>query len=253
MNYNKHYTQLINKAKTRKLLGYKEKHHVIPKCMGGTDSSTNLVILTPEEHYLAHLLLVKMYPDNNSLVYAANNMTVSTNKHKRSNNKRYGWLKRKYQEICKNRIGINNPSYGKRWYYNPKTFENRKLSPSDVPLGWIKGRVYNNYRPAMLCKKCGQCKCERKSICKNTQRIVRLVSNFGFDSTVIGTTSFYTEYDRVVYLLRQEYEIDLLSVEELRVKYNIANNETMRCILKSLGIERRTLSDAVKNYCNKRE
>ena len=64
MNYEKHYNLLIERAKTRVIKGYTEKHHIIPKCMGGTDDASNISILTPEEHYIAHLLLVKMYPSN---------------------------------------------------------------------------------------------------------------------------------------------------------------------------------------------
>lgn len=37
--------------------------------MGGDDTSDNLVLLTAREHYLAHVLLHKMYPDNNKLLY----------------------------------------------------------------------------------------------------------------------------------------------------------------------------------------
>ena len=58
----------------RELDCYVEKHHVIPKCMGGDNKSRNIAILTPEEHYVAHLLLVKIYPTNYQLVYAANMM-----------------------------------------------------------------------------------------------------------------------------------------------------------------------------------
>ena len=80
----------------RELDCYVEKHHVIPKCMGGDNKSRNIAILTPEEHYVAHLLLVKIYPTNYQLVYAAN-MMGST----RSGNKLYGWLRRKISEAQK--------------------------------------------------------------------------------------------------------------------------------------------------------
>lgn len=95
MNYRKHYNKLIKRAKSRILEGYVEKHHIVPKCLGGHDDLSNLVALTPEEHFLAHLLLVKMYPNEPKLVYAARMMTISNGIHKRSN-KYYGWLKRKY-------------------------------------------------------------------------------------------------------------------------------------------------------------
>jgi len=94
MNYNKIYFSLIEKAKNRVLEGYVEKHHIIPKCLGGSDSIDNLVVLTPEEHFLAHLLLLKIYPNNTKLIYAAAMMTVH-NSNYRMNNKLFGWLKRK--------------------------------------------------------------------------------------------------------------------------------------------------------------
>jgi hypothetical protein len=106
MNYQKIYTNLIRRGQQRVLEGYKETHHVIPKCIGGTDDETNLVELTPEEHYLCHLLLVKIYPNNIKLVKAAMFM-VSSNQTQQRNNKAYGWLKRQYSEYMK---GPNNPA-----------------------------------------------------------------------------------------------------------------------------------------------
>jgi hypothetical protein len=130
-----------------------ERHHIVPRCIGGTDERSNLVDLTPEEHYVAHQLLVKMYPDVDSLVYAANKMTVSSKTLKR-NNKRYGWLKRKYHYICKKRIGEKNPSYGRSWYYNPNTLENGKFLINNVPCGWVKGRTPSIRK--RYCKCCGE-------------------------------------------------------------------------------------------------
>jgi hypothetical protein len=99
MNYKKTYDALIQRAIGRFLTGYLESHHIIPKCMGGTNDSNNLVHLTPEEHYVAHLLLVKMYPKNKKLIFAANMMA-------NRNNKAYGWIKRKFSiEISRQNKG----------------------------------------------------------------------------------------------------------------------------------------------------
>lgn len=70
MDYAKVYSALIERAQTRKLEGYVEKHHIRPKCMGGTDHSSNIVHLTAREHYIAHKLLVEIYPRHKKLVYA---------------------------------------------------------------------------------------------------------------------------------------------------------------------------------------
>ena len=41
MNYKKIYQQLIDRALSRTLTGYKERHHIVPKCMGGDNSKLN--------------------------------------------------------------------------------------------------------------------------------------------------------------------------------------------------------------------
>jgi hypothetical protein len=43
--------------------GVYERHHVIPKSLGGSNDKRNLVLLTPREHYICHLLLPKMCID----------------------------------------------------------------------------------------------------------------------------------------------------------------------------------------------
>lgn len=95
MNYQFHYDSLINRARTRQLEGYCEEHHIVPRCLGGSDDKSNLVKLTPEEHYVAHQLLVKLYPNNHKLMYAAAAMIMGSSDNQRSN-KMYGWLRRKY-------------------------------------------------------------------------------------------------------------------------------------------------------------
>ena len=119
--YQKTYSALVDKAKTRglnknTLEGYYEKHHILPKCMGGSDSEDNLVLLTYREHVLAHMLLTKIYPNNYKLFHAIYFMMNSNGfkviKH----------LNTKYlEQIRTNSIkmlretnsGKNNPMYGK--------------------------------------------------------------------------------------------------------------------------------------------
>lgn len=156
MNYKKHYDLLINRAKSRQLTEYFERHHIVPRCIGGSDNKANIVELTPEEHYVAHQLLVKIYPDNDSLVYAAHRMTTSSKTVKR-NNKTYGWLKRKYQSVCKKRVGDKNPSYGKSWYHNPVTLESGKFFADHAPSGWVKGRRVKKIPKTLLFKKINKC------------------------------------------------------------------------------------------------
>lgn len=106
MNYKLIYEKIIAHARNRSILtGYKENHHILPRCMGGGDDENNIVALTPEEHYICHQLLVKIYPYQKSLWRAVRMMTYVSNSTKcRNSNKLYGWLKRKNKWV--NRIII---------------------------------------------------------------------------------------------------------------------------------------------------
>lgn len=104
MNYQKVYNQIIERAKTRKLEGYKEKHHIVPKCMGGLNNKENLVELTPREHFLCHLLLIKIYSNNLKLKQALWLMTIqSKSKGIKISNRSYELCRLEYINIVKNK------------------------------------------------------------------------------------------------------------------------------------------------------
>lgn len=66
MNYQLLYDLIILKAKPREIIKgqYYERHHIIPRCLGGNNRKENLVMLTFKEHYVCHHLLCKIYPNN---------------------------------------------------------------------------------------------------------------------------------------------------------------------------------------------
>lgn len=107
MNYSKIYGSLIERAKYRDLSGsYYERHHIIPRCMGGTNEPGNIVRLTAEEHFVAHELLVKIHPKENRLVYGMLAMTMNING-KRPNNKTFGWIRRLIAKtLSEDRTGV---------------------------------------------------------------------------------------------------------------------------------------------------
>lgn len=92
MNYQNHYDILIERSRDRLLEGYSERHHIVPRCMGGSDDAENIAVLTAEEHYVAHQLLVRMNPGNHKLVTAVIRMSGHG---KNRNNKAFGWIRRK--------------------------------------------------------------------------------------------------------------------------------------------------------------
>ena len=134
MDYQKHYDNLINRAKTRPIFQYTERHHIVPRCMGGTDEKDNLVNLTPQEHFVAHQLLVKIYPNNQKLIYAAAMMTRGHGD-KRANNKFYGWVRQRFAETH---------SKAMKGQKRPKTQEHienhrKSLLANGNIKGWTKG------------------------------------------------------------------------------------------------------------------
>lgn len=104
MNYKNIYDSLIQKAIIRQIgkskdilkkdIGYIENHHIVPEFFfknrkrkgppgwldGDPNNKDNLVFLTAKEHLLSHLLLLKIYPNNDGLVTACVNMAGHTNK-----------------------------------------------------------------------------------------------------------------------------------------------------------------------------
>lgn len=67
MNYRKIYDSIITNAQRTlrcKADGYYERHHIVPRSLGGDNSKQNLVLLTAKEHFICHLLLVKMFTND---------------------------------------------------------------------------------------------------------------------------------------------------------------------------------------------
>lgn len=128
--YQRWYNQLIERARTRTIVGYVEKHHIIPKCLGGTNDVANIVKLTAREHYIGHLLLIKTVEgkDKMKLSYAA--WLLANSNRVKSNSRLYeslkllqakatscrevhprGFLGRHHTEEAKNRIRLANKNY----------------------------------------------------------------------------------------------------------------------------------------------
>lgn len=63
--YKTWHDNIITKAKNRTLTCYTEKHHILPKCLGGLNNEDNLVRLTAKEHFIVHMLLCKFTEGRN--------------------------------------------------------------------------------------------------------------------------------------------------------------------------------------------
>jgi hypothetical protein len=88
MEYLKIYNRIVERATNRDVLGYVEKHHIIPKCLGGDNKKSNIVLLTAKEHYICHKILCEIYPNESKLKYAFWRMcNVANNKYQERNYK----------------------------------------------------------------------------------------------------------------------------------------------------------------------
>lgn len=96
---------------------YKERHHIIPRCMGGTNDKDNLIDLYAREHFEAHRLLALENKNEKGLQYAWWCMcNWKSNKHNRTNISydEYEEARINYSKMLKKQlIGSNNPMYGK--------------------------------------------------------------------------------------------------------------------------------------------
>jgi hypothetical protein len=207
MNYQQIYDSLIERGQNRTLEDYTENHHIIPRCMGGSNDKENLVKLTPEEHYVAHQLLVKIYPNNPPLVKAAAMMVPN-----RPNNKMYGWIRRQFSLVqSESQKGKKNSQYNTMWITNGNI--SKKISKeSIIPDGWVKGRKSKKkykkqppkiilFKQIQLCRDCIKEKSKRNAefwyqqLIKSDSKSIRdFVRNSDYESSHVAFIKMLKKY-----------------------------------------------------------
>ncbi|QHB42491.1 homing endonuclease [Dickeya phage Ds23CZ] len=85
---------------------YLEHHHIDPLCMGGEDKPYNICSLTARQHFIAHWMLSRLYPDNLKILQAFNIMFHGTTRVSRNhfNSKAYETLKIKRSSLMKGKF-----------------------------------------------------------------------------------------------------------------------------------------------------
>lgn len=64
--YSRWYAAIVSRASVDdrcKRAGYFERHHIVPRGVGGSNERHNRVLLTAREHFVCHLLLCRMFPE----------------------------------------------------------------------------------------------------------------------------------------------------------------------------------------------
>jgi hypothetical protein len=91
------YFRIIEKSHGR-VLSVGEKHHIIPRSMGGTNVASNFAKLTPREHLICHILLTKM-TDGNSKYKMLCAMNLMMQKSSKNHNRDYTRSSKLYQSL----------------------------------------------------------------------------------------------------------------------------------------------------------
>lgn len=140
-NYTNFINSILNSRGRFNCDGYKERHHIVPRCLGGSDDKSNLIDLYAEEHYLAHKLLALENPDNRGLVYGWHMMAFPKGNTKRDyiiSAEDYAHLRK----MCSKHMSENNPALDENGHppnYGVPMSDEQKQHLSKVKKGVSRG------------------------------------------------------------------------------------------------------------------
>lgn len=160
MNYLKIYQLIIHNAKTEsryKTINYYERHHIVPRSLGGSDDEDNLVLLTAREHFLCHWLLYRMTEgtDKSKMAHAWFSMCRISKDQKRTKitSRKFEYAKRAHAKAAsafhKGR-NLSQKELNDRKYNNPRA---RKVCFKDICFTSVKNAaLYYGVQPSVIRK-----------------------------------------------------------------------------------------------------
>lgn len=154
MNYQRIYNNLCSRGKTReKVPGvFYEKHHIIPRAFGGSNKKENLTLLTLREHFVAHLLLVELYPKSAAMRRAVWFMCNGGKQRKEMYNK-YKTSSRTFERLRKDFI---DRCSGENAYWYKREFPEemrKKISEKNKEVAKTTGFRHSNITKSILSEK----------------------------------------------------------------------------------------------------
>ncbi len=160
--YTKWYFNIVKHYKNIIIDDMLEKHHIIPKSIGGTDNENNIVSLPPRVHFICHWLLTKMTSGKNrhKMTFALHTF-FHFNMYRRLNfsSRQYEFHKREFIKAC-----VNRTPHTKKDTYTFKRVETDEIffgtrsefrkysgiSPQDVY--WLVTHCFNPDDPKKIIK-----------------------------------------------------------------------------------------------------
>lgn len=138
--YTRIYYQIIDRAKIRTVSGYVEKHHIIPKSLGGSNNKSNIVSLTAKEHFICHMLLIRMVEPQyrQKMIHA-------------------WWAMSTLKKSCQQRYKVNSISYAMiRNSYSKQMSMNNPMKDPTIQekrlLSWKLNRASKDFIPQRILK-----------------------------------------------------------------------------------------------------
>lgn len=173
--YTKWYYQIVESAKNSNYSCYTEKHHIIPRSLGGTNELSNIVSLTARQHFICHMLLTKMVIKKNHKQKMCHALWAMTTLEKPNCQNRYKNKARNYEyarRLYSEHMSKNNPMYdsevqakrvntwkenrAKKQFIHPRILKDKFITPRGIFKTkkeiqkvlripeWTLNAIYNN-------------------------------------------------------------------------------------------------------------
>lgn len=159
--YYTYYNNIVSKRKQEVFNGYTEKHHIIPKSLGGSDEDGNIVLLSAREHFICHYLLTKFTTgkQKSKMIFAFRMMLASPQSNRYINSRLYEKSKRDH--------AFEMSSLHKGKIVSEETRE-RMSEAAKGRISPFKGKTHSNETKKILSNKA-------KGHKRNTQEVVEKI------------------------------------------------------------------------------
>lgn len=192
--YTKWYFSIIKNSKP---IGYTEKHHIIPKSLGGSNKKENLIKLSAREHYIVHLLLMKMCVnkrDREKMAAAYQHMSKTRNSStkQRYNSRLYDYHKKiRIKILTEQMSGSGNPMFGKTHSENTR----RKISDARIGVNTNTPEALEKRRQKWLTNNPNYDPIAKKKASEKISKNFKVIDPEGKEYIIKNLKQFCTEHN----------------------------------------------------------